>query len=426
MAVKIRERDGKWWIYIDHNNKRKAKKVGTKEAAEKLQKQIEARLIMGDLGLMAPKAKAAPPEPTFAEYQKTWLQQAPAHCKDSTVAYYKDYQDRYIVPRFGSVRLSEIDASRIKAMIAELKTKGLARNTIRLAVASLRSVLSTAVEEKLISENPAKGLGRKAITSNEAKREARSMEPEEATRFLNAAIEVCPDYFPLFLIALRAGLRQGEILGLRWQDFEFEDKRRLIRVERRCYRGSFDTPKGNRSRHVDMSAQLRGELLRLRDRRLREAEGKGKSSIADDLVFPGESPARPVSVRALVENSFEPTLAKAKLDGFTFHDLRHTYGSLLLDAGVPLSYVSEQMGHSSILVTASVYAHALRKNTGLVNRLDAELAPQQSATQPQPEPTQEILPPVSDWCERGDSNPHGFTRQILSLVRLPIPPLSHA
>ena len=81
------------------------------------------------------------------------------------------------------------------------------------------------------------------------------------------------------------------------------------------------------------------------------------------------------------------------------------------------------MGHSDVAITAKVYAHSLRKNAGFVNKLDQQL-PQLDATQTQPEPEAEILPPAGDWCERGDSNPHGFTRQILSLVRLPIPPLS--
>jgi len=81
MAVKIRERNGAWWIFIDHDGKRKAKKVGTKAAAEKIQKQIEARLTLGDLRLLEPKK---PPEPTFAEFRKSWLEQAPASCKDST------------------------------------------------------------------------------------------------------------------------------------------------------------------------------------------------------------------------------------------------------------------------------------------------------------------------------------------------------
>ena len=83
-----------------------------------------------------------------------------------------------------------------------------------------------------------------------------------------------------------------------------------------------------------------------------------------------------------------------------------TYGRLLLDAGAQLSYDSEKMGYVTNIIAASF------------------LLACPEALSPQPEPEEEILPPVSDWCERGDSNPHGFTRQILSLVRLPIPPLS--
>jgi hypothetical protein len=79
MAVKIRERKpGEWWIYVDHNNKRKAKKIGTKDAAQKVAKQIEARLTLGDLGILKPE-QAEKPEPRFADYQKTWLEQTPAH-----------------------------------------------------------------------------------------------------------------------------------------------------------------------------------------------------------------------------------------------------------------------------------------------------------------------------------------------------------
>ena len=164
-----------------------------------------------------------------------------------------------------------------------------------------------------------------------------------------------------------------------------------------------------------MSPQLKAVLHYAQARR------EGNS----ELLFPGSHATQPISVRTLVENCFEPALKRASLEGFTFHDLRHTYGSLLLDAGAPLSYVKDQMGHSSIAITAEVYAHSLRKNAGFVNKLDQPL-PQLDATQTQPEPQEETTESASHWCERGDSNPHGFTRQILSLVRLPIPPLSHS
>jgi hypothetical protein len=114
--------------------------------------------------------------------------------------------------------------------------------------------------------------------------------------------------------------------------------------------------------------------------------------------------------------------------------MRHTFGSLLIQSGAPLPYVRDQMGHSSIQITADKYVHLISgRNVGFVDQLDTQVTPQQSATQAQPEAasgeldlTKNQSEVVGDkaWCERGESNPHGFPRQILSLVRLPIPPLS--
>jgi integrase len=401
MAVKIRERKpGEWWVYIDHKNKRKSKKIGTKDAAQKVAKQIEARLTLGDLGILKPE-QAEKPEPTFAEYQKTWLEQAPVHCKQSTIDFYQDYQDRYILPRFGTLRLTEITKPRVLSMIAELKDRGLAKNTVRLAVASLRTVLSMAVEDELIPKNPAlaSSLGKRAI-NGKAKRESRSMEPEEAEAFLRAAEET--PYHALFFIALRAGLREGEILALRWQDIDF--RKNLIHVARRWYHNQYDLPKGNRTRYVDMSQQLKAVL--------HFAQTVRSDS---DLLFPSPG-GQPIGASSFTKNWFKPTLKTAGLCGFTIHDLRHTFGSLLLDQGAPLAYVSEQMGHASTVITAQIYVHSLRKNAGFVNRLDTQPA----ATQPQPRPDAIVIPAeISGEVIDSNGGPtriRTWNQQIMSLL----------
>ena len=92
---------------------------------------------------------------------------------------------------------------------------------------------------------------------------------------------------------------------------------------------------------------LHAVLLNLRDRRLAEAKNAGRTSIADDLLFPGETKERPISVRTLGESYLEPLLEKAGLRRFTFHDLRPTFASMLIEAGAPLPYVADQMGHAS-------------------------------------------------------------------------------
>ena len=580
MGVKIRKRGGKWYVFVNYHGRRKAKCVGTsRELAEQVRRQLEAKLALGDLGFLSEE-----PVLTVRQYSETWLKQyAELELKQSTVDFYQDYQRRYVFPRFGELKLTAITRDDVKSFAADLNARGLARNTIRLAVAALRVVLSAAVEDGILSANPAAKMGR-FVQSHKTEHQAQAMAPHEVERFLEAAKEYCPTYYPLFLIALRGGLRQGEILALKWGDFQFGqgelDLNRYIVVQRRWYRGRFSTPKGNKSRRVDISRELRRVLLDLRDERMLEAFQAGRSSIADDLLFRGEK-GNPISVRTLVENYFLPSLERAGLRRFRFHDMRHTFGSLLTQSGAPLPYVRDQMGHSSIQITADKYVHLISgRNVGFVDRLDEVAKPAEKRAQqesdgnsveepesepnkflPQPESQGQKLPPrltsaettveveriaagIMDtaqgelgeairllrqlsaqitnpeqddagpqilqaihrlhaaryqdaepvqadpfaaiafpietradkfqdffsqfgsqatnpgpgktssqqtatqaqpeaasregsaeqneaqvaegkaWCERGDSNPHGLTRQILSLVRLPIPPLS--
>jgi integrase len=257
MGVTVRRRNGAWWIFINYHGRRKAKKVGSREAAEKVKRELEARLALGDIGCLSEPKK----EPMFATYVEKWLRTDALRCKPSTIDFYRDYQKRYVTPRFGQKKITDITRDDIKSFIAELTEKGLAKNTIRLAVTPLRVVLSCGVEDGILANNPAFRLAR-FVQSHKAEHEAQAMEPAEVEAFLTAAREYCPlAYFVLFLVALRAGLRQGEILGLRWGDFQFglseADPNRYILVQRRWYRGSLQHAKGKShetSGHVEKIA----------------------------------------------------------------------------------------------------------------------------------------------------------------------------
>jgi hypothetical protein len=119
----------------------------------------------------------------------------------------------------------------------------LANNTIRLAVATLRVVLSAAVENGILASNPGLRLGR-FIESQKAAHEAQAMTREEAQVFLEAAKEFCPEFHPLSLMALRAGLRKGELLAVRWGDIQFgigdNDPNRYICPTELCTRSFHD------------------------------------------------------------------------------------------------------------------------------------------------------------------------------------------
>jgi integrase len=142
---------------------------------------------------------------------------------------------------------------------------------------------------------------------------------------------------------------------------------------------------------------LRRVLLQLRDERLVKAYAEGRSSVTEELVFPADR-GTVLDPDNLVHYYLLPALEKAGLRKIGFHDLRHTFGSLLIQDGASLTYVKEQMGHSSIQVTVGVYGQLVPgANIAWVDRLDAK-TPQPNATPAQPEskkaPDQaEVLPP---------------------------------
>src|SRR3989442_12587415 len=118
------------------------------------------------------------------------------------------------------------------------------------------------------------------------------------------------------------------------------------------------TPKSKKSRRVDMSHELRRVLLELRDERLVKAFLDGKSDISDELVFPSEA-GTPIEMNNFSERVFKPLLAHARLRRMRFPDLPHTFGSLLIQAGAPLPYVQEQIGHSSVKITGDIFGHLI-------------------------------------------------------------------
>ena len=187
----------------------------------------------------------------------------------------------------------------------------------------------------------------------------------------------------MFLTALRAGLRRGELVALPWGDIQFgkdeSDSNRFMIVQHNYVRREHTTTKSKRSRRVDLSRELRRALIELRDKRLLEAFLKGKNDIADDLVFRSPDGAI-VDPDNLYHRIFLPVLAKAGIRKIRLHDLRHTFGSLLIQSGASIVYVKEQMGHSSIQVTVDTYGHLIPgANVSFIDKLD-ELPAQEAET----------------------------------------------
>jgi integrase len=138
---------------------------------------------------------------------------------------------------------------------------------------------------------------------------------------------------------------------------------------------------------------VRKALIELRDKRLLEAYLKGKNDISDELVF--RSPEGVIlDPDYLYHRAFLPVQAKAGIRRIRLHDLRHTFGSLLLQNGASIASVKEQMGHSAIQVTVDIYRHLIPgANVGYVDRLDGGPAEEAKTTQAQPAKTRESAIP---------------------------------
>lgn len=148
-------------------------------------------------------------------------------------------------------------------------------------------------------------------------------------------------------------MRLGEAMALQWGDIDFHG--RFINVQRSISKGVIGTPKSGKSRRVDMSKQLAEALWNLRNQRRIETLEKGWGKVPE-WVFISETGT------SLIEHHwrlrvFAKALEKAGLRRIRIHDLRHTYASLLIQAGESLAYVRDQLGHHSIKVTVDIYGH---------------------------------------------------------------------
>lgn len=206
--------------------------------------------------------------------------------------------------------------------------------------------------------------------------------PEEVRHVLATCRSAYPDWYPFLLTAFRTGLRLGELLGLAWDDIDFAGH--AIEVRRGYSHGRFSTPKSRKGRRVDMSDQLAQTLLKHRQviqilhgrLPVTDVTPQGGKSCSAQLVFPSQS-GGPTDGDNFRKRVFVPLIEQSGLPPMRFHDIRHTFASLLLQNGESLHYVKEQMGHASIQTTVDTYGHLVPgSNRRAVNRLDDAEQPQ--------------------------------------------------
>ncbi len=265
--------------------------------------------------------------------------------KETTVTDYRATVRLHLAPFFSGRSLDAIDPQMVEGYLAAKLRSGLARNTIKNHLTLLHGTFSHAVRKGWAIRNPVDAADLPSAGGVEP--DIRYLDHEE----LEALLRAVPDdrlgrlEKALYLTAAMTGLRQGELIALRWRDVDWAAG--VVRVRRSWTRGQFTAPKSRRSvRAVPLADRLAGEL----ERHFGASEWTGD----EDLVFAHPETGGPYDPSRL-RKRFVAAVGRAGLRHVRFHDLRHTFGTRMAAAGAPLRTIQEWMGHRDYKTT-SIYA----------------------------------------------------------------------
>jgi len=312
------KRSGTWWVrYTDENGRLHREKVGTKALAlkvyQKRKNEVQERRFFPE--------RIGRRDVLLADFIDQYLDTVKAKASYTNRVHYaalwkaalKGKTLRQVLPG---------DVERYKAQ----RVKDLAPATVNRELAFLKRVFNVAIQDGLADTNPVRRV--KLFVENNAR--TRYLTNEEETRLRETIGE---EHWPFVAVAIHTGLRQSEQLKLKWETVDFTS-------------GSITVPKSKhgKARHVPMNDTVR-TLLRDLPSRLKSA-----------YVFPSATGETPLDGRNLMNRVFLPALTRAEIQGLRWHDLRHTFASRLVMAGVDLRTVQDLLGHKTMAMTER-YSH---------------------------------------------------------------------
>jgi integrase len=368
-SIYYRESDGKWCSVVDLgyvNGKRKRKVLygkTRKEVAEKL--KIVLREQQQGLPIMIERQ-------TLGHFLSHWLADVVAPNKrPKTYRSYEQIVRCYLQPVLGHHQLTKLTSQHVQAMLKAKTAEGLSPRSVQRIRDVLRNALNHAYRWELVSRNVALLV------------EPPRIEPTAIHLLTLAQARVLFEQArgdrleAVYRVALSLGMRQGEILGLRWQDIDFETRVLRVAFALQAVHGKLQLVKP-KTAHSDRTLQLPATLVQVlkahRTRQLEERLLAGDQWQEHGLVFTTRV-GTPIHPRNLMR-SFYALLKRAALPPMRFHDLRHSCASLLAAQGIPARVAMEILGHSDIRLTQNIYTHifdeAKQHAADVMDRLFAE------------------------------------------------------
>jgi integrase len=358
--------DGSWRGQLTLANRRKkdfrAKTYA--EARAKLARLIRER----DMGIDLQTDERL----TVASFLAGWLERRKPRLRTSAHRRYSE-QLAHIIRALGRVKLTKLTPAQVERVYADLLEAGQSTTS----VAHIHTVFKGAMKDAMRKHLVAMNVCELVTAPREAHHEIHPLDEEQANAFLIAArgerLEA------LFILALRTGMRHGELIALKWADVNLDRGSLLVRASLRALRGGgyeFNPPKTKAGRRTIALTPPVIEALKAHRRRQNEERLFLGAAWHDmDLVFPSQI-GTPQDGSNLANVHFARILQKSDLPRIRFHDLRHTCATPMLSRGIDAKTVSDLLGHSTIAITLNTYGHVLpnmRERAGSI--MDAILAP---------------------------------------------------
>ncbi|MBT2606505.1 site-specific integrase [Bacillus sp. ISL-53] len=294
---------------------------------------------------------------TYESYMEEWFQERKNTLQKTTFEIHSIYYRNFIKPKLGQLKVQQIAPIQIQKFINELVNKTCySEHTIHLIFRIVSASLKKAKVLKLIKHNPADGITLPKIK----KREMSIWSLKQVNQFISESINInrLTRCYIGFLISIFTGMRQGEILGLRWKDVDFETQTIFVRQTLTQNAEIKSGAKNEASvRSIHIPSKLVDELRTHRKQIWEEKLLLGSNYRDLDLIICTKSgnPMIPRNFRKEFYNLTE----KIGLPKIRFHDLRHTHATILIQQNVNVKLISERLGHADIETTLNTYSHAL-------------------------------------------------------------------
>lgn len=362
---------GKWLLVVDlgtdpGTGKRKRKTRMFKGSEREARKELAKWLAEINEGVYI-----EPTGMTLEQYLKQWLENRIIEISPHTRRRYKNIVNLRIIPLLGKIRIEEIRPLHLKNFYRKIIEQGrldgkngsLSQESLNYHHRVLHKALDDAVKDELIKKNPADiakppKIEEQIIDEDEEINEKIQVLNEKQVSIILEKAKNTP-YYALLFVAIRTGLRRGELLGLRWKDIDWDKKTISVKQTLGYTKDNgyfFKLPKTKKSRRtIKVDADV---LTTLKQHRKKIAENKlffGQQYKDKGLVFcqVDGKPMHPDTP----SKWFPKFLEKINLPRLNFHCLRHTHASLMLKAGADIKQISERLGHSSIQITYDIYSH---------------------------------------------------------------------